>query len=65
MHTVGRNAGRMGPAEFVGFLINDKGVPVPTPVKQRDRDRGPATPGRLPASANATNRAHRHGKRVK
>lgn len=65
VHTVGRNASRTGPEKFIVFLINDKGVPVPTPVKQRDRDRGPATPGRLPASANATNRVHRHGKRVK
>ncbi len=63
VHTAGRHASRTKPAKFVVFPIRNTGAPVPIPVKQRGR--GPATPGRLPASARATNRAHRHGKRVK
>lgn len=42
VHTVERNASGTKPARFVVFLIKNKGVPVLTPVKQRNRRQVPA-----------------------
>jgi len=35
VHVVGRNASKTEPAEFVVFLVKDKGAPVLTPVNEK------------------------------